>query len=134
MRNGGRKPARILAVIPLALGLCAQAMAAQTGLVFVSNERSSTIVVLNGSDQVVSSFKTCARPRGMRFTPDHKQLIVGCGGDDTIALYDVATQRLVKRFRDIADPETFDLHPNGRDLYISNEDDSEATAIDLPTG
>src|SRR5690349_8731683 len=82
---------------------------AQTGLVFVSNERSNNIVVLNGSDQVVGTFKTCARPRGMRFTPDRRQLIVGCGSDDTIALYDVASQKLMKRYRDIADPETFDL-------------------------
>ena len=115
-------------------GAPVRAGAAETGLVFVSNERSSTIAILNAEDQVVGSFRTCARPRGLRLTPDRKQLIVGCGSDDTIALYDVATQKLVKRFRNIGDPETFDLHPNGRDLYISNEDDSEATVLDLETG
>jgi PQQ-dependent catabolism-associated beta-propeller protein len=126
------------ATIGLALALCGAsasiARAEPTGFAFVSNERSSNIFVLDGKDQVVGSFKTCARPRGMRFTPDRKQLIVACGGDDTIALYDVGTHKLVKRFRNIGDPETFDLHPNGRDLYISNEDDSEATVIDIQTG
>jgi PQQ-dependent catabolism-associated beta-propeller protein len=107
---------------------------AGTGLVFVSHERSDNIVGLNKADEVVGQFKTCARPRGMRRTPDGKSLIVACGNDDTIAVYDMATRTLVKRFRDIPDPETFDLHPNGRDLYISNEDDSEATVLDLETG
>ena len=107
---------------------------AASGLVFVSNERSNQITVLDQTDTVIRQIKTCARPRGMRFTPDRTKIIVACGSDNTIALYDVTTQKLVKRFRNIPDPETFDLHPNGRDLYVSNEDDSEATLIDLDTG
>ena len=110
------------------------ARAAGTGLVFVSNERSSEIFVLDGADNVVTSFKTCGRPRGMRFTLDHTQLVVACGSDNTIAMYEVATHKLVKRFRDVPDPETFDLHPNGHDLYVSNEDDAEATVLNVDTG
>src|SRR5271165_2465444 len=119
---------RCMAGVTLAawLGLCnvSATHAKDTGLVFVSNERSSEIFMLNGNDDVVGSFKTCARPRGMQFTPDHTKLVVACGGDDTIALYDVTTQKLVHRFRGIPDPETFALHPNGHDLYVSNEDNS----------
>ena len=119
----------------LLVGLLTEAPAqAGSGLVFVSNERSSQLTVLDQSDTVIKQIKTCARPRGMRFTPDHSKIVVACGSDNTIALYDVATQKLVKRFRDIPDPETFDLHPNGKDLYVSNEDDSEATLLDLETG
>lgn len=111
-----------------------QAATPRTGMVFVSNERSSQIFVIDRNDTVVGSFKSCARPRGMHFTSDHTQLIVACGGDNTIAVYDVATQKLVRRYRDIPDPETFDLAPNGRDLYVSNEDSSEATVLNLQTG
>ncbi len=78
-----------LAAIAAFVVMAPAARAAETGLVFVSNERSSTIAILNSEDQVVGSFKSCARPRGIRLTPDRKQLIVGCGSDDTIALYDV---------------------------------------------
>ena len=88
-------------VVTLGLCLAASADAAQTGLVFVSNERSSTITILNPADEVIGSFKTCGRPRGLRLTPDRKQLIVGCGSDDTIALYHVSTQKLTRRFRKV---------------------------------
>lgn len=127
-------PTVVMLAAMLSACLAGSARAGGTGTVFVSNERSSDIFMLDGNDKVIGSFKTCGRPRGMRFTRDHNHLIVACGNDDTIAIYDVATHALVRRFRDISDPETFDLSPNGHDLYISNEDDAEATLIDIETG
>ncbi len=130
----------VLLLAPLlALGsphaLAQPAVAApRTGQVFISNERSSQIFVLDHDDAVIGSFSSCARPRGLHFTQDHQQLIVACGGDNTIAFYDVATRKLMRRFRDVPDPETFDLAPNGRDLYVSNEDSAEATVINIQTG
>ena len=59
----------------LAVGYCLTT-GGRTGLVFVRNERSSTIVILNAEDQVVGSFKTCARPRGMRLHARPQALIV----------------------------------------------------------
>ncbi len=125
---------RALIFAGLLLLAATPARAERSGLVFVSNERSSQIFVLDRNDVVVGSFASCARPRGLHFTKDHTQLIVACGGDNTIAMYDVATRKLVRRFRDVPDPETFDLAPNGRDLYISNEDSAEATVLNLETG
>ena len=110
------------------------AHAKNTGLIFVSNEKSSTITVLDRTDTVVRSFDTCARPRGMVFSKDRTQFYVACGDDSIIAVYDVATQKLVRRYRGIAQPETFDLHPDGRHLYISNEEDAAASVLDLETG
>ncbi len=125
---------RAVPVLGLALVAATPAPGAGTKLIFVSNEKSNTLTILDSSDTVIKTLPTCARPRGMRFSADRKQLYVGCGDDNTIAIYEIATQRLVKRYRDVSDPETFDLHPNGRDLYISNEDDSEATVLDVETG
>jgi len=110
------------------------AMAKNTGLVFVSNERSNTLSVLNQDDEVIKTIETCARPRGMHFSADHTQIYVGCADDSVIAIYDVATLELVGRIRNIEEPETFDLHPNGRHLYISNEEDAAATVFDIETG
>jgi PQQ-dependent catabolism-associated beta-propeller protein len=129
-QHGWLAAAAMACVVATANGASAKG----TGLIFVSHERSDNIVILDKSDTVVGELKTCSRPRGMRFTPDKAAILVACGNDDTIAIYDVATRTLVKRFRDIPDPETFDLHPNGRDLYISNEDDSEATMLDITSG
>ncbi len=108
--------------------------AAGTGLVFVSNEKSNTITVLSGDHKVVDTISACGRPRGMHFTADHKGFFVACGDDDTVAVYDIASRKLVKRFRETPDPETFDLHPDGRRLYISNENDSYVSEIDTETG
>jgi YVTN family beta-propeller protein len=105
-----------------------------TGKVFVSNEKSSTLTILDAAGKVLQTIDTCARPRGMIFNPDRTAIYVGCGDDNTIALYDIATLRLVRRHRNIAAPETFDLHPDGKHLYISNEDDSEASVLDVETG
>jgi PQQ-dependent catabolism-associated beta-propeller protein len=117
----------------LALG-SETALAKGSGRVFVANEKSSTLTILDLAGKTLQSIDTCARPRGMKFTADRLSLFVGCGDDNTIALYDIASLKLVKRFRNISAPETFDLHPNGRHLYISNEDDSEASVLDVETG
>src|SRR6185436_14521253 len=105
-----------------------------TGKVFVSNEKSSTLTILDQAGKVLQTLETCARPRGMTFNPEHTAIYVGCGDDNTIALYDIASLRLVRRYRNIAAPETFDLHPDGRHLYISNEDDSEMSVLDVEAG
>jgi PQQ-dependent catabolism-associated beta-propeller protein len=110
------------------------ATAKGTGLVIVSNEKSSTLSVLDQSDKVVKTVKSCARPRGMRFSKDRKQFIVACGDDSTIAIYDVATLALQKRIRSTPHPETFDLHPDGRHIYVSNEDEARISVVDLETG
>ena len=105
-----------------------------TGLVFIGNEKSNTITVLDENDNIVKSFDTCARPRGMHFSADRTEFFVGCADDSVIVVYDVATQKLLRRIRNVEEPETFDLHPNGRHLYISNEEDATATIFDVETG
>lgn len=109
-------------------------VARASGLVFVSNEKDSTITVLNLAGKVLHSFETCARPRGMHFSQDRSQFYVGCADDSVIVVYDAATQNVVGRIRNVEEPETFDLHPNGKHLYISNEEDATATLFDVETG
>jgi PQQ-dependent catabolism-associated beta-propeller protein len=141
----GRSPQRFrqtIRCVPAIGVLCAaglifmgvSAAAKDTGQVFVSNEKSSTLTILDKTGKVLRTLDTCARPRGMTFNPARTHLFVGCGDDNTVALYDVASLKLERRYRNIAAPETFDLHPDGRHLYISNEDDSEASVLDTETG
>jgi PQQ-dependent catabolism-associated beta-propeller protein len=110
------------------------AAVAATGNRIVANEKSSTLTVLDAQDKLVDTVPTCGRPRGMIFTPDRKQFLVGCADDNLIAIYEVATLKLVRRITNVAAPETFDLHPDGRHLYVSNEEDAQATVFDLETG
>src|SRR5262245_27463651 len=113
---------------------CHPLAAKKSGLVFVSNERSSTLTVLDGSGKVLRTLETCARPRGMMFNPERTAFYVGCADDNMVALYSVPEGKLLRRYRNIPTPETFDLHPNGRHLYVSNEDDSEASVLDVDSG
>lgn len=117
-----------------ALTISVQVAAKGTGLIFISNEKSSTITVLDQNDNVIREFDTCARPRGVHFSHDRTQFFVGCADDSLIVVYDVETQKLIKRIRGVEEPETFDLHPNGKHLYVSNEEDAGATVFDVETG
>ena len=107
----------------LLLGSTGTVFAKNTGFRFIANEKSSTITVLDSNDEIVRTLPSCARPRGMHFTADRQAFFVGCADDDVIAIYDTKTQELIGRIRNVAAPETFDLHPNGIHLYVSNEED-----------
>lgn len=125
--------ARTAAVTALLAATAAPVAAKGTGLIFISNEKSNTITVLDSDHRVVRTIETCGRPRGMHFSADRTQFYVGCADDSQIAIYDVASQKLMGRIRGVEEPETFDLHPNGRHLYISNEEDATATVFDVET-
>jgi len=109
-------------------GVCS---AAGTGKIIISNEKSNTLSVLDSSDVLIATIETCARPRGMHFSADRTQFYVGCADDSQIAIYDVNSLELVGRIIDVEEPETFDLHPDGRLLLISNEEDATATLFDV---
>ena len=131
-KKNARAPSRInCAVLLVCLASVGSAVAAGTGNIIVSNEKSSTLTVLDASGTVIKSIETCARPRGMHFSADRRQFYVGCADDDQIAIYDMESLELVGRILDVEEPETFDLHPDGRRLLISNEEDATATLFDV---
>ena len=69
----------------------APAAAKDTGLIFVSNEKSNNIIVLDPkTNEVVKDMKTSRRPRDMHFSADRTKLYVACGDDDVIEIIDVA--------------------------------------------
>ena len=105
-----------------------------TGLAIVPNERSDTLSILSPDHQVIRTVETCARPRGVHFSQDRSQFYVGCADDDLIAIYDTASLDLVGRIVGVSAPETFDLHPDGRRLIVSNEEDAAASVWDVETG
>ena len=122
-------------VVVLVMTACANpALAANTGHVIVSNEKSNNLTVLTLDGEFVATVETCARPRGMHFTVDRSSFFVGCADDSIIAIYDLETLSLTGRIMNVEEPETFDLHPDGKHLYVSNEEDATATLYDITTG
>src|SRR6266536_3604780 len=122
-------------------------------LVFVSNERSGDITVIDGAtDAVVTTFKAGKRPRGMHATPDGKRLFVTLSGSprmapgvdenrapadktaDGIGVIDAVAHKLIDRCHVVSDPDQFAISKDGKFAFIANEDDASASIVDLNSG
>src|ERR1700744_435470 len=93
------------------------------------------------------------RPRGIHPSPDHKFIYVALSGSpiagpdvdestlpppdksaDGIGVFDVAQNKLVRMLKAGSDPENFDVSPDGKQIYVSNEDEAAVSIIDVEAG
>src|SRR6266481_5996712 len=121
--------------------------------VYVSNERSGDISVIDGAtDAVVATFKAGKRPRGIHAAPDGKRLFVTVSGSprmapgldenrapadktaDGLAVIDPVEHKLIDRWHVGSDPEQFAISKDGKFAFIANEDDASAAIVDLSSG
>lgn len=121
--------------------------------VYVTNEDGNDVTVIDSrTDSVVRTLEPGRRPRGVRLSPDGTHLIVAVSGSpkggpgvdesklpppdrskDGIAILDLATGA-VQRLPGGHDPESFDITPDGKTIYVSNEDAGTATVLDVASG
>ena len=95
-------------------------IAADTGRVFVTNERSNDITVIDSKTlEIETTIAIGKRPRGIGLSPDRKELYVAISDENQIAVLDPESLRVLRKFQSGSDPETFAVHPNGN-IYISN--------------
>src|SRR5216117_2803241 len=146
--------------MPRFLGLCvflagAMLLSAESPnyFVFVSNERSGDVSVIDGTtDAVVATFKVGKRPRGIHATPDGQRLFVTLSGSprmapgvdenrapadksaDGLGVIDPVAHKLIDRWHVGSDPEQFAISKDGRFAVIANEDDASASIVDLGSG
>ena len=119
--------------------------------VYVSNETAGTVAVIDpATGNVLAAIPVGKRPRGLRVSRDGKQLYVALSGSpiappgvdestlppadrsaDGIAVVDIATRKIVRTIPSGQDPEAFDLSPDGRWLYVSNEETAEMSVVDV---
>ncbi len=105
-----------------------------TGRVFVTNERSNTVSVINiDTLEVESTINVGERPRGIGISPDGNEIYVTASEENKIIVIDPESLEIIRSFSAGSDPETFAVHPNGN-IYISNEDDGKTTVINPKTG
>src|SRR5882762_10767948 len=121
--------------------------------VYVSNERSGDITVIDGAtDEVVATFRVGKRPRGIHAAPDGKRLFVTLSGSprmapgidenrapadktaDGLGVIDPAARKLIDRWHVGSDPEQFAISKDGKFAFIANEDDASVSIIDLDSG
>jgi YVTN family beta-propeller protein len=120
----------------------------------VSNERSGTVSVIDGSTRaVIATIPLGKRPRGIHASPDGRTLYVALSGSpiteppgsdspgsapeslppgdrsaDGIGVVDLRALRLARVIKGGVDPEQFAVSPDGSLLYVANED---AAALSL---
>ena len=122
--------------------------------VYVSDETGGNVFVIDAaSARVIETIPVGKRPRGIRLTHDGTQLLVALSGSpiagpgvdesklppadrtaDGIGLLDLSTLKVVRNYPSGQDPEAFDLSPDGRTLYVSNEDAAQMSVVDLTSG
>ena len=109
-------------------------LAAPSGRIFVTNEKSDTVSVINGSTlEIEATIEIGERPRGIGLSPDGTELYVAVSEENKIKVVDPVSLKIIREFEAGSDPETFAVHPNGN-IYISNEDDAKATVFNPKTG
>src|SRR6184192_4937000 len=122
-------------------------------LVFVSNERSGDVTVIDGAtDAVVTTFPVGKRPRGIHATPDGRRVFVTLSGSprmapgvdenrgpadktaDGLGVIDPVARKLIDHWHIGSDPEQFAISRDGKFAFIANEDDASASIVDLDSG
>lgn len=119
-------------LLPLLLLAACQAAAPRTGTIYVSDETTNVIHVIDaGSLAEKARIAVGHRPRGMAVSPDHRTLYVALGNDNRIAAVDLAQRRVVGLLPCGPDPETIAISPDGRMLYAANENDNLLSMVDI---
>src|SRR5262245_25983126 len=116
----------------LLIALAGPAPARDTGLIFVSNEKTNNLTVIDSKTyKIVKDIKTSRRPRDLHFNADHSKLYVACGDDDVIDVIDVAKLEVVAKLATGPSPETFAMDEVRRRIYVANEEGSSLSIIDM---
>ena len=134
----------------LAFAVCAEA---QNYFVYVSNERSGDVTVIDGTtDAAVATFPVGKRPRGIHAAPDGQRILVALSGSrrmapgvdenrapadksaDGLGVIDPVARKLIDRWHVGSDPEQFAISKDGRFATIANEDDASTSIVDLGSG
>lgn len=119
--------------IALALTVLAGQALAQ-GTAYVSSEKDNSLTLIDlGTLGVKGTIATCKRARHVQLTPDGK-VMVACTDSNAADVIDPASGKSLRRIPLGQEPEAFDLSPDGKTIYVSNEDEGETSFIDAATG
>jgi len=121
------------------------ALSASGDRVYITNERAGTVQIIDSAtDRIARTVRLGNRPRGLAVAPDGKHLFVAVSwwrdgkharsGREGIAMLDAAALTTVRQYVAGTDPECVAVSPDGRKMYLSNEDAGTASVIDVSSG
>jgi YVTN family beta-propeller protein len=140
----------------LACAAVASIPVAQAGRAYVSNEDGHSVTVIDTEHgTVVTTIAVGKRPRGMKLDRDGSRLFVAVSGlpkcppsvpdeecaklerdlkADGIAVVDTSSHQVLKVLQAGSDPEQFALSPDGKRLFVANEDSAQTSVVDIDSG
>ena len=153
-RGSSPLPLVLVAILAQAPGCSRRDRTALPPMLYVTDEEGGSVVVVDPvAGQVAGRFAVGKRPRGLRPSRDGRTLYVALSGSprsgpgvdearlpppdrgaDGVAVIDVAARKVARVLPSGPDPEALDLSPDGKLLYVSNEESAELTAVDIPSG
>jgi YVTN family beta-propeller protein len=122
--------------------------------IYTTNEVSGDMTIIDPTNySVIATVPLGKRPRGIHPSPDRKTIYIALSGSpiagpgvdedtlpppdksaDGIGVFDVAQKKIVRTLKAGSDPENFDVSPDGKQIFISNEDDEEVSVVDIASG
>ena len=154
-----------ISMLGLVAAMSACAADVPTGYrIYISNERSGDVTVINDKDhKVLSTLPVGKRPRGLHPSTDRSKLFVAVSGTpitgppqldaqgrpikvdaddlpeadksaDGIAVLDLTRGKLDRKISCGSDPEEFAVSPDGKRIYVSNEDVATASIVNIESG
>ena len=110
------------------------ALASAQGTAYVSSEKDQALTLIDlGTLAVKGTIPTCKRGRHIQLTRD-RLILVACTDSNAADVIDPATGKSLRRIPLGDAPEAFDVSPDGKTIYVSNEEASLASFIDAATG
>ena len=119
-------------ILRSALCLTLLSTAAWSDEIWVTNEKDDTVSVIDiDTLEVIQTYPTGERPRGITFSHDYSRLYICASDSDAVQVMDPNTGEILHDLPSGEDPEQFVLHPDDVHLYIANEDDAITTVVDV---
>jgi YVTN family beta-propeller protein len=152
--SGNRSLPAGITIMVLALTVAPAIGADASFRVFVTNEGSGDLTVIDGRRrEVIATIPLGKRPRGITADARGNRLFVALSGSplagpgieestlppadkdaDGIGVVDTRTLTLDRVLRGVSDPEQVAVSGDGRRLYVASEDTGKGVAIDIATG
>jgi len=126
---------KLAVAFPVVVAALATASPARAqGTAYVSSEKDNALTLIDVQTLAVKgTLPTCKRGRHLQLMPDRK-LMVACTDSNAADVIDLASGKSVRRIPLGAEPEAFDISPDGKTVYVSNEDEAEVSFIDAASG
>ena len=122
--------------------------------IYVTNETSGDLSVIDAATSaVIATIPLGKRPRGIVASPDRTLLYVALSGSpvagpgvdesklpppdrsaDGIGVVDVRQRKLIKVLTSGPDPEQVAVSPDGKQMYVANEDAAQLSVFDTGDG